>query len=128
MPELPVFYQAEPDSKSLDVKVPWRLEMQRLRDPTPSTHDFEGKVAYQYVREPLTVAEADRLANACETPTERLIIWTLLDTGLHISELCNLTARDVLWQQRQLRFKGKAGLTARRARSGWCRCPIASAP
>ena len=66
-------------------------------------------MAYQYVREPLTVAEADRLANACETPTERLIIWTLLDTGLRISELCNLTARDVLWQQRQLRFKGKGG-------------------
>src|SRR4051794_24398884 len=81
----------------------------RLRDPTPSTHDFEGKVAYQYVREPLTAAEADRLANACETPTERLIVRTLLDTGLRISELCNLTARDVLWQQRQLRFKGKGG-------------------
>jgi hypothetical protein len=35
----------------------------------------------QYVREPLTDAEADRLANACETPTEPLILWTLLDTG-----------------------------------------------
>jgi integrase/recombinase XerD len=66
-------------------------------------------VAYQYVREPLTAAEADRLANACETPTERLIVWTLLDTGLRISELCNLTAKDVLWQQRQLRFMGKGG-------------------
>ena len=66
-------------------------------------------MAYQYVREPLTAAEADRLANACETPTERLVVWTLLDTGLRISELCNLTAKDVLWQQRQLRFKGKGG-------------------
>jgi integrase/recombinase XerD len=66
-------------------------------------------VAYQYVWEPLTAAEADRLANACETPTERLIVWTLLDTGLRISELCNLTAKDILWQQRQLRFKGKGG-------------------
>jgi integrase/recombinase XerD len=37
---------------------------------------------YQYVREPLTADEADRLANACETPTEQLIVWTLLDTGL----------------------------------------------
>jgi integrase len=46
-------------------------------------------VAYQYAREPLTPAEADRLANACETPTERLIARTLLDTGLRISELCN---------------------------------------
>ena len=66
-------------------------------------------MAYQYVREPLTADEADRLANACETPTERLVVWTLLDTGLRISELCDLTAKDVLWQQRQLRFKGKGG-------------------
>ena len=66
-------------------------------------------MAYQYVREPLTAAEADRLANACETPTERLVVWTLLDTGLRIGELCGLTARHVLWQQRQLRFKGKGG-------------------
>ena len=28
---------------------------------------------YQYVREPLTPEEADRLANACETPTEQLM-------------------------------------------------------
>jgi mannobiose 2-epimerase len=42
---------------------------------------------YQYVREPLTAEEADRLANACETPTEQLIVWTLLDTGL-VGEPC----------------------------------------
>ena len=64
---------------------------------------------YQYTREPLTADEADRLANACETPTERLVVWTLLDTGLRVAELCALTSRDVLWQQRQLRFQGKGG-------------------
>ncbi len=58
---------------------------------------------YQFVREPLTAEEADRLANACETPTEQLIVWTLLDTGLRVGELCDLTTKDVLWQQRQLR-------------------------
>ena len=41
---------------------------------------------YQYVREPLTAEEADRLANSCETPTEQLIVWTLLDTDLRVSE------------------------------------------
>jgi integrase len=51
---------------------------------------------YQYVREPLTAEQADRLANACETPTEQLIVWTLLDTGLRVSELCDLTTKDVL--------------------------------
>ena len=34
---------------------------------------------YQYVREPLTAEESDRLANACDTPTEKLVVWTLLD-------------------------------------------------
>ena len=64
---------------------------------------------YQYVREPLTAEEADRLANACETPTEKLVVWTLLDTGLRVGELCDLTSKCVLSQQRQLRFKGKGG-------------------
>src|SRR5208282_949655 len=64
---------------------------------------------YQYVREPLTAEESDRLSKACETPTERLVVWTLLDTGLRVSELCDLTPKNVLWQQRQLRFKGKGG-------------------
>jgi integrase/recombinase XerD len=66
-------------------------------------------VPYQIVREPLTVEEADRPANACETPIERLVVWTLLDTGLRVGELCDLTSRSVLWQQRQLRIKGKGG-------------------
>src|SRR4051812_17953929 len=64
---------------------------------------------YQYVREPLTAEEADRLANSCDTPTEKLVIWTLLDTGLRVGELCDLTSKSVLSQQRQLRFKGKGG-------------------
>src|SRR5262249_5072307 len=55
---------------------------------------------YQYVREPLTADESDRLSNACETSTGRLVVWTLLDTGLRVGELCGLTAKDVLWQQR----------------------------
>jgi len=62
---------------------------------------------YQYVREPLTAEEADCLANARESPTEQLIVWTLLDTGLRVGELCALTSKDILWQQRQLRVRGK---------------------
>ncbi len=60
------------------------------------------------VRAPLTADESDRLSHACETPTEqRLVVWTLLDTGLRVSALCSLTLKNVLGQQRQLRFKGK---------------------
>jgi integrase/recombinase XerD len=57
---------------------------------------------YQYVREPLTAEESDRLSNACETPGERLVVWTLPDTRLRVSELCGRTSKSVLWQQRQL--------------------------
>jgi integrase/recombinase XerD len=71
---------------------------------------------YQYVREPLTAEESDRLSNACESPTERLVVWTLLGTGLRVSELSGLTAKNVLWQQRQLRVKGKGGPHGKKAK------------
>jgi integrase/recombinase XerD len=64
---------------------------------------------YQFKREPLTQDEATRLANACETPLERLIIWTLLDTGLRVSELANLKGENIDWQGRQLIVYGKGG-------------------
>ncbi len=64
---------------------------------------------YQYVRDPLKIEEADRLANACQNTNEKLIIWTLLDTGLRVSELCDLTPENILWQQRALRINGKGG-------------------
>ncbi len=64
---------------------------------------------YQYVRDPLKIEEADRLANACQDTNEKLIIWTLLDTGLRVSELCDLTPENILWQQRALRINGKGG-------------------
>jgi integrase/recombinase XerD len=66
-------------------------------------------MAYQFVREPLRPEEADRLCNACQTTDEKLVVWTLLDTGLRVSELCNLTPSHVLWQQRALRISGKGG-------------------
>ncbi len=66
-------------------------------------------MAYQYVREPLRDEEADQLCQACETLQEKLIIWTLLDTGLRVSELCGLTPQHILWQQKSLRITGKGG-------------------
>jgi integrase len=53
--------------------------------------------------------EADRLANSCRSAEAKLIAWTLLDTGLRVSELCALTLDHVQWQQRALRVTGKAG-------------------
>jgi integrase/recombinase XerD len=64
---------------------------------------------YRYVREPLRGEEADLLSNACRTSQEKLIVCTLLDTGLRVSELCGMTAENIQWQQRQIRVQGKGG-------------------
>jgi len=48
-------------------------------------------MAYQFNREPLTADEANRLASVCNIYEEKLIVWTLLDTGLRVAELANLT-------------------------------------
>src|SRR2546425_1947492 len=64
---------------------------------------------YQYKREPLTPDEANRLASVCETHQERLIVWTLLDTGLRVSELAGLTKENLDWQMHRLMIYGKGG-------------------
>jgi len=71
---------------------------------------------YQFVREPLRMEEADRICHACETTQEKLIVWTLLDTGLRVSELCALTPKHILWQQRSLRIDGKGGIHGKKTK------------
>lgn len=66
-------------------------------------------MAYQYVRTPLRTEEADALAHVCTTTADKLIVWTLLDTGLRVSELCSLTPQHLLWQQKAFRIVGKGG-------------------
>jgi integrase/recombinase XerD len=73
-------------------------------------------MAYQYLREPLRAEEADNLANACKTSEEKLIIWTLLDTGLRVSELCSLTTQNILWQQKAIAISGKGGPHGKRSK------------
>ncbi len=52
-------------------------------------------MSYQYKREPLTQEETKRLSDACQTHEEKLVVWTLLDTGLRLSELVNLRKENV---------------------------------
>src|SRR5919205_21425 len=66
-------------------------------------------IRYQYKREPLTPDEANRLANACQTHEEKLIIWTLLDTGLRVAELAKLNRDNLDWQNHRLMIYGKGG-------------------
>src|SRR6202158_1642775 len=66
-------------------------------------------MAYQFKREPLTADEANRLALVCSTYEEKLIVWTLLDTGLRVAELANLTKDSLDWQSHRLMIYGKGG-------------------
>jgi len=66
-------------------------------------------MTYQYKREPLTQGEANSLASACQTHEERLVIWTLLDTGLRVSELASLNKNNIDWQNHRLIIYGKGG-------------------
>ena len=62
---------------------------------------------YQFKREPLRPEEATRLAQACQTVREKLVIWTLLDTGLRVSELASLTPTQIDWPGQRLTIYGK---------------------
>lgn len=73
-------------------------------------------MAYQYVREPLTPEVADKLCQVCKTTQEKLILWTLLDTGLRVSELCSLTPQKIMWQQKSLRIEGKGGIHGKKSK------------
>jgi integrase/recombinase XerD len=52
-------------------------------------------MSYSYTRGLLIPDDADRLASACATHPERLIVWTLLDTGSRVSELAGLTREQI---------------------------------
>ena len=64
---------------------------------------------YQYKREPLTMEEANRLANACQSPIEKLVVWSLLDTGVRVSEIAELKKDNIDWQGHRLMIYGKGG-------------------
>src|SRR5712691_6084455 len=66
-------------------------------------------MSYQYKREPLTADEANRLASACTSFEEKLIVWTLLDTGLRVAELAGLTKGNLDWQSHRIMIYGKGG-------------------
>jgi len=64
-------------------------------------------MASYFVREPLNGEECNRLVNACETFREKLVVWSLLDMGLRVSEFCDLKRKDIQWQENEVVIWGK---------------------
>jgi len=64
---------------------------------------------YQYKREPLNNDEVDKLTNSCSTFREKFVIWTMLDTGLRLSEFADLKKNNIQWQEKRLVIYGKGG-------------------
>ena len=62
---------------------------------------------YQYKREPLNDDEVNSITNACDTFREKFVVWTLLDTGLSLSEFADLKKENIQWQERRLVIYGK---------------------
>ena len=62
---------------------------------------------YEYRREPLLTDEVNAIESACQKPRDRLILFTLLDTGLRVAELAGLRRDNIDFQMHRLIFKGK---------------------
>lgn len=63
----------------------------------------------QYKREPLNNDEVNAITNSCDTFRETFVVWTLLDTGLRLSEFADLKKDNIQWQKRRLVVYGKGG-------------------
>lgn len=62
---------------------------------------------YQYKREPLSNKEANRLANAAESFQDKLAVFTLLYTGLRVSDISEPKKDNIQRQERRLIICGK---------------------
>jgi integrase/recombinase XerD len=66
--------------------------------------------------------EAHRLAQACQTVREKLVVWILLDTGLRVSELAGFSSGQIGWQGYHLTIYGKGGPNG--SKSKWRIIPL----
>ncbi len=62
-----------------------------------------------YKREPLEEDEVESLRKSCKTFEEELTINLLLETGMRVSELSNLTEDKISWQRNCITTTGKGG-------------------
>jgi integrase/recombinase XerD len=73
-------------------------------------------MSYVFVREPLNNEECDRIVNACRSFKEKLVVWTLIDSGLRVKEFCTLRREHIHWQENCLVVWGKGGWSGRRGK------------
>ena len=66
-------------------------------------------MAYKFKLKPLSIEDQAKLVNICQTPTEKLVVNGLLETGLRVGELANLTKQKFKWQDRITILDGKGG-------------------
>jgi integrase/recombinase XerD len=61
----------------------------------------------RHKREPLILEDQNKLANACITMKEKLVVFTLLDTGLRVEEFCNMKKENIDWIRHEIVVYGK---------------------
>lgn len=62
---------------------------------------------HNHKRIPLDRDESILLCLACKTIQERMLVWTLLDTGIRINEYCKLSPKNINWQGHYITIHGK---------------------
>jgi len=58
---------------------------------------------------PLTASELHRLTDACKTPEQKLVVYTLAYTGMRINELARLKSDDVDFERHTIRVTANDG-------------------
>jgi site-specific recombinase XerD len=97
--------RAHNDLASLRHFYTWLIEL-GYRDDDPTT-GIKVKRAQTLPTEPVWKGEFDALLAACDNERDRLIILMLAATGLRISELADLDAKDIDWQHGTIQVHGK---------------------
>ena len=80
----------------------------RIIGPTSEVYERNGN-AFLIKLAPAYGGRQSIIMQPCQTHEEKLVIWTLLDAGLRVAELANLTKDNLDWQNHRLMIYGKGG-------------------
>ncbi len=90
-------------------KISYNVQISRDSPREEAQKKRKSRANSYHRRDPLTSEEVAALTSACQTGKERLVVFTLLDTGLRLSEFCSLTREAVDWQAHRVTVVGKGG-------------------